>query len=205
MAMSLGPDDVDFLELRVDALVGHLDTVRRTLPKLRLPVLLTVRHPDEGGIGKLSLARRTRLFVEFLPYAALVDVELRSADSLGGVLSSARERGVKVIVSEHYFRSAPTLTRMLERQRRAFAAGADFFKIAALTDDARSLARLLELASRRAPGPRSMMGMGRLGQVSRLTLACAGSVLNYGFLDKPNAPGQWEALELKRVLARLGV
>ena len=48
------------------------------------------------------------------------------------------------------------------------------------------------------------MGMGAFGQVSRLVLACAGSVLNYGYLDKPNAPGQWEARELTGLLRRLG-
>ena len=44
----------------------------------------------------------------------------------------------------------------------------------------------------------------RMGQVSRLVLACAGSILNYGYLDKPNAPGQWEARELRELLRRLG-
>ena len=45
------------------------------------------------------------------------------------------------------------------------------------------------------------MGMGKFGKASRLALAKAGSVLNYGYLDCPNAPGQWEATELKRLLA----
>ena len=48
------------------------------------------------------------------------------------------------------------------------------------------------------------MGMGKLGQASRLVLACAGSKLNYGYHDKPNATGQWEAKELKGLLRRLG-
>ena len=42
------------------------------------------------------------------------------------------------------------------------------------------------------------MGMGPLGKVSRLVLAAAGSRLNYGYLDKPQVPGQWPALELVR-------
>ena len=48
------------------------------------------------------------------------------------------------------------------------------------------------------------MGMGRLGKISRLLLAQAGSVLNYGYLDQPNASGQWEATLLKKRLAELG-
>jgi len=36
-----------------------------------------------------------------------------------------------------------------------------------------------------------------MGHPSRLALAIAGSVLNYGFLGGPNAPGQWYAPALK--------
>ena len=47
------------------------------------------------------------------------------------------------------------------------------------------------------------MGMGEFGRVSRLALAKAGSVLNYGYLDEPNAPGQWEARELRQLLTAI--
>jgi 3-dehydroquinate dehydratase-1 len=47
------------------------------------------------------------------------------------------------------------------------------------------------------------MGMGALGKVSRLVFAEAGSVLNYGYLDRPNASGQWEATLLKQRLKEL--
>lgn len=94
---------------------------------------------------------------------------------------------------------------MLERQRMAFDANADVFKLATLAEDAGSLARLLELAAASSAGPRAIMGMGKFGQVSRLALARAGSVLNYGYLDRPNAPGQWEGRELRSLLNRMGV
>jgi len=205
LATRLRPEEVDILELRVDALVGQLEAVRRTLPRLRHPVLLTVRHPDEGGVGKLSAGRRRELFAEFLPHARLLDVELRSVESMRGVIASAKQRGVTVVISDHYFRSTPTLARMSDRQRRAFAAGGDIFKIAVMAGDGRALARLLEFAARNPAKPRAVMGMGGFGKVSRLALARAGSVLNYGYLDQPNAPGQWEARELKRLFARLEV
>jgi 3-dehydroquinate dehydratase-1 len=35
-------------------------------------------------------------------------------------------------------------------------------------------------------------------------LARAGSILNYGYLQTPNAPGQWPARELQRLLAEIG-
>ena len=47
------------------------------------------------------------------------------------------------------------------------------------------------------------MGMGEFGKVSRLALASAGSVLNYGYLGDAQLPGQWPAVELKRRLQEL--
>jgi 3-dehydroquinate dehydratase-1 len=47
------------------------------------------------------------------------------------------------------------------------------------------------------------MGMQKLGKVSRLTLAVAGSRLNYGYLGEPQVSGQWPARLLKQRLAEL--
>jgi 3-dehydroquinate dehydratase-1 len=56
----------------------------------------------------------------------------------------------------------------------------------------------------RHPGvPISVMGMGEYGKLSRLLLARAGSVLNYGYLDVVQVPGQWPAPLLKERLAEL--
>lgn len=204
LAERLGKEDVDLLEVRVDALAACMHGVRRLLEKSKLPVLLTVRHPAEGGIGNLSVVRRGKLFRELLPAAGLIDVELRSVAALREEMACARERGIAVVVSDHHFRRTPTLAQMRERRKRAFSAGADIFKLACLADDAASVARLLDFASESKAGPVAVMGMGKMGQVSRLVLACAGSILNYGYLDKPNAPGQWEARELRELLRRLG-
>ena len=134
----------------------------------------------------------------------MVDVELRSAVAMREVLAAAKNRGIGIVVSAHYFHRTPTLAQMRERRKRAFAAGADIFKLAALADSPASVARLIDFVSTGKARSLAVMGMGKLGQVSRLVLACAGSALNYGYLDKPNAPGQWEARELKRLLVRLG-
>lgn len=203
VAGRLGNRDVDLVELRVDALAGKPAGVRSFLAKCKLPVLLTVRHPAEGGIGNLSAASRRKYFEEFLPFAALVDVELRCVGAMREVIAAAKERRIGVVISDHHFHRTPTLAQMVERGKRAFAAGADIFKLACLTDSVGSVARLMEFLSAEKGRPLAVMGMGKFGQVSRLVLACAGSILNYGYLDKPNAPGQWEARELKGLLRRL--
>lgn len=194
--------EVDVLEFRIDPLADRLLEVEHVLRSVKVPVLLTVRHPAEGGIHNLAAARRKELYRRFLPFAVLVDVELRSLPAFADIVDEAKSAECGVVVSNHDFQKTPTLKQLIDRRNRAFGAGADVFKVACATPEARDLARLLDFASRPAKGLLAAMGMGRFGKVSRLALAEAGSVLNYGYLDKPNAPGQWEARELKRLISK---
>ena len=203
LAQKLRPESLDVVEIRIDALLEHLLEVERTIPRIAVPVLITARHPAEGGLGNLPANRRRELLARFLPHAALVDVELRSAPGFRSLIEEVKAAGATLVISDHHFRRMPSLAQMRARQERAFRAGAAIFKLATVLPAAGDFARLLELAGERAPGPRALMGMAKFGQVSRLALAQAGSVLNYGYLDRPNAPGQWEARELKQFLGRL--
>ena len=61
----------DLFELRLDALRHSLGEMARALPKLRAPLLLTARHPAEGGVGQLRLAQRRSLLWHFFEDAAI--------------------------------------------------------------------------------------------------------------------------------------
>jgi 3-dehydroquinate dehydratase-1 len=202
-AEEIQPGEVDFLEIRVDNFAADPAPVLDVLPRLRVPLLVTVRHPGEGGANGLTFARRRELFARFLPWATLIDVELRSWEKLADTIAAARKGGAKVIASAHHFHSMPSATQLQQTVRRAHRAGADVCKIAALASTPAALSRLLLLMEKKQPLPVSVMGMGRFGKVSRLLLAQAGSVLNYGYLDRPNASGQWEATVLKQRLGEL--
>ena len=200
-ALGLKPGAVDLFELRVDHFADDPRKLWHAAPRLCAPLIVTVRHPAEGGAGGLSLARRRELYGQFLPAAKFIDLELRSARQLAATVADARARGVKLIVSAHFFKTTPSLARLETLRDRAFAAGADVFKVATLT---RTLSEVLTLASLLARSPRlplSVMGMGKFGKLSRPLLACAGSVLNYGFLDAAQVPGQWPAPLLKERLS----
>ena len=202
-ALRIRPGEVDLLEIRVDAFAPDSAPLLRALPRLRVPLLITVRHPAEGGAHGLSFPQRRALFAQFLPFAAFIDLELRSLEKLASTLADARARGVRVIVSAHHFKTTPPAARLQQTIRRAHAAGADICKIATLAETPAALARLLALFAQPQPLPLSVMGMGRFGKISRLLLAQAGSVLNYGYLDEPNASGQWEAVLLQKRLAEV--
>jgi 3-dehydroquinate dehydratase-1 len=196
-AAVLRPGQVGFVEVRLDALAAEAHELDKALGLIRVPILLTARHPSEGGAGSLTMARRRTLLEQHLPQAAAVDVELRSASVLAGLLEQAPKGKVMRVVSFHDFRRTPNLSRLREVVRKSLRAGADIVKIATHLCGTRDLAVLLLLQGG-AKVPLATMGMGPLGKVSRLVLAAAGSRLNYGYLDKPQVKGQWPALELVR-------
>src|SRR6266700_5391516 len=97
----------NFFELRLDRLAGIVDQLENKLPKLPALLIITARHPEEGGANKLSLRQRRDLLTRFLPYAEYVDVELRSAFVLHSLLTLAGRRKVRRIISFHNFKSTP--------------------------------------------------------------------------------------------------
>ena len=207
-ARALGPGAgaPDLLELRVDhfaARPGRLEALVAAAPR---PLVLTVRHPAEGGAGPgLDTAARRRLYARFLPSAALVDVEVRSLRALAGIVREARAGGCGVVASFHDFRGVPAAARLREVVARACDAGADVCKVAATLRTPGDLARLLDfLGTERRRLPLAVMGMGPAGRMSRPVLGAAGSVLNYGFLGRrPQVPGQWPAAVLRERIDEL--
>jgi 3-dehydroquinate dehydratase-1 len=202
-ALRIQPGQVDLIELRVDNFSDNPETLLAAAPKLRVPLIVTVRHPAEGGVNDLGFVRRAELYAQFLPLATYLDIELRSLAKLAGTVPAARAAGVRVIASFHDFKATPSAAKLRQIIHAAHRAGADICKIAARADTPAAFARLLAPLAEKQPLPLSVMGMGEFGKISRLALAQAGSVLNYGYLAQANASGQWEATLLKQRLAEL--
>ena len=193
---------IDMVEVRLDFLADEEGELSALLRGLKLPVLLTARHPREGGAAGLTASRRGRLLEAFLPYASLIDIELRSVMEFSGILAQARRRRVRIVLSYHNFAHTPRTEVLARKQREARAFGADICKIAVQVKSAASLARLLGIQAC-AKHPLATMGMGPLGKVSRLVLPLAGSRLAYGYIDRPQVPGQWAAAVLAQRLEEL--
>jgi 3-dehydroquinate dehydratase-1 len=170
----------DLFELRLDHLAGMADQVERALPKLRAPLIITARDPNEGGGRKLRLRHRRDLLARFLNHAVYMDVELRSAPALRSLLKLAENRKVRRIISLHNFKSTPSARILVAKAREARSHGADIFKVATRTDTPMELGRLLEfMTNSRLDLALAVMGIGKLGAISRVLLARAGSVLIY--------------------------
>ncbi len=175
----------DLFEVRLDCLVRIVDQLENKLQKLRAPLIITARHPREGGANKLSLRQRRNLLTQFLPHARYLDVELRSAFALDSFLRLAEQKNVQRIISFHSFKWTPPPRILLAKARAAEAHGANIFKVATRTDTPVQLARLLSfIENKNVDLPVSSMGIGKLGAISRVLLARAGSPLVYGSIAR---------------------
>src|SRR5689334_20814928 len=119
MAYSMA-EPPDLFELRLDHLVSIQDELERRLPELRAPVIITARHPSEGGANSLSPGRRRELLGRFIRYAKYLDVELRSADSFHALLPRS---DAARIISLHDFDSTPTPRSLHAKARTAKSLG----------------------------------------------------------------------------------
>lgn len=202
LAQNFDLESSDIVELRLDALgtgADTLDFAKRHQGKL--PLLITARDPNEGGLNQLSFEQRLDSLQTLLPFASAVDVEVANLAPYQDFLSQAREKGAKIVLSSHNFSGFDHLAT-IETSARAQTAGADIAKAAVTLKDPVDLTLFESLLSDMAGSPFSLMGMGPYGPVSRILAAQHGSLLNYGFLgDEPTAPGQWPARLLKEVIA----
>jgi 3-dehydroquinate dehydratase-1 len=203
----MSPDEreatCDLIELRLDTLKMPAADLRQALTGNSLPILLTARHPAEGGQGSEDAAGRMALIEPMLDLAALVDIELRSAMEMKPIVDKAHARSSQVIGSFHDFQATPGDEVLRGAISFAQPAGLDGVKLATFINTPADLTRLIQITSEAHRLRLSCMGMGPWGRISRLVLAKCGSLLNYGYIGKSNAPGQWPAARLKELLAEL--
>jgi 3-dehydroquinate dehydratase I len=183
----------DLFELRLD----HLPNLRESqLLKLRRPLIITARHPAEGG-KKLRSARRD-LLLKFLPRAKFVDIELRSLRELREVWDEARRLRVGRVCSFHDFEGTPQPAVLHKKMLCARTADADVFKLVTRADTLCDLLTLFEFLWSELSSMRlCVMAMGKFGPMSRLFFREAGSSFIYAPLRHPLHHGQLTFRQLR--------
>ena len=195
----------DCVELRLDYFWDIADELEDKLSMLAPPLIITARHPLEGGANNLSIQKRRDLLFRFLPRARYVDVELRSVNALHHLLARARRENVGCIFSFHDLNTTPSVRSLRAKARTAKSREADIFKVATRTDSPHQLARLLDFfMNRDADLAVSAMGLGKLGAKSRRELMRRGSVLNYAHLCHAHISGQPSLPEIRRWKVNVG-
>ena len=191
----------DLFELRLDRLAAVADQVESAVPRLRRPLIITARHPHEGGARKLRLPERRDLLARFLNHADYIDVESRSTSALRSLLKVAENKKIRRIISFHNFKSTPSKRMLAAKAREAKSHGANIFKIATRTDTPVELGRLVDfMTCNRLDLAFAVMGIGKLGAISRVLLARAGSALVYGSVGgSTDVEGQLSLEQLRKL------
>lgn len=204
----------DAVEWRVDIFekVEDLDAVKDMIGKLRTVfadelILFTFRTHKEGGNKEIS----TEYYVELNQTAIrtknvdLVDVELFTGDKyVNAILSTAKENGVFVVMSNHDFVKTPPKDEILFRLRKMQEYGADIPKIAVMPTSVADVITLLDatntMRTQYADRPIITMSMSGTGVISRLAGEVFGSAFTFGAGKAASAPGQIPVAELRKVL-----
>ncbi len=200
----LPSDHCDIVELRLDSLCGQakepqIAQVIDFAQSSPLPLLITARGPDEGGQSQWSVADRAAAYRSLLPYASLIDIELRDFPTLSDIIEEARQAEVLVIGSFHHFEKTPSLDFLVAKKLPHLV---DVHKFALMANSLADIKTHCSLIDSFSDQKLSIMGMGPLGAAARPLMAQAGSLLNYGFLgDTPTAPNQWPAKLLKAAIS----
>jgi 3-dehydroquinate dehydratase-1 len=194
----------DLFELRLDCLFPAKN-LEREVSDLSAPVIITARHPAEGGKHNLNSTVRRELLLRFFPVARYVDVELRSASAFRQLLDKARCEGIGTIISFHHFDSTPSLGSLHAKAARAQRLRPTVFKVVTRTDTPAQLTQLLQFMSQKAPRLAiSAMGIGRFGSLSRILLPRLGSRLVYTSLAEPAVEGQLSIERFRALLRQIG-
>jgi 3-dehydroquinate dehydratase-1 len=200
----------DIFEWRVDCSPSeYTEDGIKEMHMLKQPIIVTVRDASEGGKQpSWKTDNRKGIYRRHMHLATFIDIEASTASDLKDVIDEAKEAGVGVIISQHFFQG-PWSPRLVNNGVSAYLKfGGDVFKTALVPDSFEEVSKFFDCVARFrrvyennriAP---MLMGT-KYGKVSRLLFSRAGVPFVYGHLGAAQVEGQWHVSELREMLARL--
>jgi 3-dehydroquinate dehydratase-1 len=189
---------IEFAEIRLDGLDASVAGVRDIFA--RHNNLIATCRPGPRN----NKERKVLLSAAIMAGAAYVDIEVENDDSFkNAVIDQARRQGCKVIVSYHNFERTPDRLELEQIVDKCFVTGADIVKIACLVRSAKDNARILGILS--DDRPLVVVGMGRLGKITRIAGPFLGSPFTYASFEegKETAEGQINHMKVAEISERL--
>jgi len=189
----------DVVELRLDYLDepgAAIPVVRELTNRIAVPIIVTMRSPEQGGAGSHSYEERRRFWscAKDLP-KVLFDMEL-------DLVTQAEESSMdwnRVICSHHDFDGVPSNIDQLNQSMAATPA--KIIKIAVQANDAIDCIPIFHLMERAQREGREIIAiaMGQPGIMTRILGPSRGSFLTYASFgeDSKTAPGQLDAKDLR--------
>lgn len=177
------------------------------------PLMMTLRSEDQGG--RSSLSQESLLcFQEKLiaclqrGEADILDLEhpVRQAqrERCRILARKAKEKGIYLLLSQHFFSGTPSEEEIREYLRQAHEGEADIVKLAVMPRGEEEVRRLEKavagFCAERERKPMIIIAMSDIGRESRIFPRRFFSDLTFACLGRPSAPGQVELSELKTLL-----
>lgn len=210
-------EPIDLIEWRLDFFdhLQDLAAVINVAHKLRqvlgtLPILVTLRTKDEGGNFQPTLTEYEEVYRQLINTGLIdmIDVEvLKPAIVTTSLIEFAHQHQVRVVLSNHDFSKTPSTDELKARLKLMNDLGTDLAKIAVMPKSTNDLLRLLSVSvdyqQQADRVPLVAIGMGKLGQLSRIAGEIFGSCITFGAIDKGSAPGQLAVTDLRKILTVL--
>jgi 3-dehydroquinate dehydratase-1 len=193
----------DAIEVRVDALLVDrvpADKIEAALKARKHPVLLTLRIPAEGGHRAWNVPERRDLYLRLLPNVEAIDIELATVLDMAPVIDAARKLKKTIVFSAHAIKKPATAGQMAAWVDAYNSQPQTILKVAAQIKSWRDLQQLAAILVNHPDWYVSVMGLGPAAAQSRSVLTALGSRLVYGYLDKPAAPGQPSAVQVRKMV-----
>lgn len=192
----------DLIELRIDMFKEISEdyvsqTVKNAKSKFNKPLISTIRDIKEGGVREIP--HRLRLYAAAMPMSDFVDVEINSESLIGQIKAIPQETTI-LIGSYHNFDSTPEDEFLEAIAARGRSLGADIVKIAVTAQNRDDLIRLMLFTLKHREKGVITMSMGDYGMPSRIVSPVFGSLITYGYINKPSAPGQLSLSQLSGIL-----
>ena len=208
---------LDMLEWRVDYLMNmegiHLvQDLEKAYGIIRkyfkdTPLLTTVRTKSQGGVHKTPGGEYLSILSLIINahWADVLDVEYgHELMDTRVLISQAKSKGIPVLMSYHKFKWAMSETELIDTLENMKSLKADILKIAVMPKTPKDVAALISAAARVGeayPGtPIVTIGMGELGQLTRLAGNQLGAPLTFAAGLEASAPGQLTAKEAKEIV-----
>ncbi|MDR1626514.1 MAG: shikimate dehydrogenase [Spirochaetia bacterium] len=170
---------IDGAELRADFLVApeSEDWAGFFRAAGELPLILTLRKPEDGGRFRETEARRRELFLSLIEKGAFRFVDLEESSDFPDVEEAARAKGMGIIRSLHDFAGVP---EDLGRRVRSLARNpGDIPKAAVMPKSCRDLGIIIDAFGELRDMQKILLGMGEFGFATRVLAPRLGSCLTF--------------------------
>ncbi len=185
---------LSFAEIRLDQISLYSKDVYKIFSSH--PKLIATCRP-----GRYSEPKRKKLLIEAIEAgAAFVDMEIKTEESLlKEVIKKASQHNCKLILSFHDFSGTPPLNRLKQLINISFSKGAHIAKIACYVRTKQENSQLLGLLQDKRPV--IVIGMGKIGRITRIASLFCGSPFSYASLEKgrETADGQLDKDTLENI------